>query len=82
MNTVVLDHVQWELLDTSSQASLVEWLVAEGDLVEAGQPLATVNLGHMTVELPAAHAGTLEDILVAGGETFARGQPLARLIAT
>lgn len=82
MNTVVLDHVQWELVDSGSQALLVDWLVAEGDLVEAGQPLASVDLGHTTLEVPAAHTGTLEDILVAAGETFSRGQPLARLIAT
>ena len=82
MNTVVLDHVQWELVEAGSQALLVDWLVAEGDLVEAGQPLASVDLGHTPVEVPAAHTGTLEDILVAAGETFSRGQPLARLIAT
>lgn len=82
MNTVVLDAVQWELLDAGAQAMLVDWLVAEGDPVEAGQPLASVELGHLNVEVPAAHAGTLEDILVAAGETFSRGQPLARLIAT
>ncbi len=77
-----MDPVQWELVDASSQALLVDWLVAEGDRVDAGQPLASVDLGHMTVEVPAAHTGTLEDILVAAGETFSRGQPLARLIAT
>ncbi len=82
MNAVVLDHVQWELLDAGAQPVLLGWLVAEGDLVEAGQPLALVDLGHINVEVPAAHTGTLEDIMVAAGETFVRDQPLARLIAT
>ena len=80
MTAVVLDPELMESLASGDRALLERWLAAEGDHVRAGQVLAQARLLHQTLEVTAAHAGVLEDILVAGGQTFAPGDVLARLV--
>lgn len=55
------------------------WLVAEGDTVRAGQPLANVVLVKATLDIGAPTSGRIEKILVKAGETFAQGKPMALL---
>ena len=47
----------------------------------AGQTLARARLVQQLVDVPAPHAGIVEQILVALGERFAPGTVLARLVA-
>jgi pyruvate/2-oxoglutarate dehydrogenase complex dihydrolipoamide acyltransferase (E2) component len=82
MTDIVLDPALWESMEAGAEAFVGEWLVAEGDYVHAGQLVGRANLVHTVVEVPALHAGTLEEICVGRGEKFSRGAVLARLIPT
>jgi pyruvate/2-oxoglutarate dehydrogenase complex dihydrolipoamide acyltransferase (E2) component len=82
MADIVLDPALWESVEAGAEAFIEEWLVAEGDHVHPGQKLARANLVHTVVEVPAAHGGVLEEIVVPVGEKFARGAVLARLLTT
>lgn len=76
---VRLPDSAWEGVDAGVQALLDQWLVAPGDAVQAGQPLARVVLVKASLELAAPHAGRLARQLVAAGDTFARGQAVVTL---
>jgi len=82
MTDVVLDPALWESVEAGAEALIEEWLVAEGDHVRAGQAVARANLIHTKVDVPASHAGVLEEIVVPVGQRFAQGAVLARLIST
>lgn len=69
----------WEDASEDTEALLEDWLVAVGDRVVAGQPLATAVIVKTSVELVAPADGVIEAILVPAGETFARGANLAML---
>jgi pyruvate/2-oxoglutarate dehydrogenase complex dihydrolipoamide acyltransferase (E2) component len=69
----------WKDVDTGTEALVDAWLVAEGDTVANGQPLANIVLVKANHEVVAPAAGILEKILVRAEETFAQGQPLATL---
>jgi pyruvate/2-oxoglutarate dehydrogenase complex dihydrolipoamide acyltransferase (E2) component len=79
MIDVVLDAAAWKDVEPGTQALLDKWLVAEGDAVRAGQPLASVVLIKATLEITAPADGVVASILVPEPETFGPGQPLARL---
>lgn len=80
MSNVIFDPERWESVEAGDEALIERWLVAEGDFVHAGQPLAQAMLVHENVAVEAAHDGVLEQIVVAAGEHFGRGDVLARLI--
>lgn len=82
MTDVVLDPALWESVEAGGEAFIEEWLVAEGDHVHAGQTVARANLIHTSVDVPAMHAGVVEEILVPAGDKFAPGHVLARLLTT
>lgn len=56
-----------ELTADMTEADVVDWLVAEGEAVEAGQVIAELETEKSTVELEAPAAGTLAEIRVPGG---------------
>ncbi len=80
MTDIILDPGLCESLEAGPGAMLKQWLVAEGDHVRAGQTLAIADLVHRSMEIPAPHAGIVEEILVSAGEDFSRGALLGRLI--
>lgn len=80
MADVVLDPALSESLQAGLAAYIADWLVAEGDHVVAGQTLARARLVHRLVDIPAPHAGMVEQIFVALGERFAPGAVLARVV--
>jgi pyruvate/2-oxoglutarate dehydrogenase complex dihydrolipoamide acyltransferase (E2) component len=82
VNQVILDPLLHESLEAGVEAVLDEWLVAEGDCVHAGQTLAHAMLVHTRLDVPAPHAGVVEEIIVPAGQSFMRGAVLARLIDT
>lgn len=63
---------------TMSEATLVEWLKQEGDLVQKGELLFTIESEKATLEIEAPCGGTLQ-ILVPAGETVPVMTPVARL---
>lgn len=78
---VVLPETAWEGVDASAHALLDRWLVQPGARVQAGDALARAVLVKSTLEVTAPVSGRLEELLVGAGETFARGQPVARIAA-
>ncbi len=79
MTAITLDDAAWKDVEEGTEALVDRWLVGEGDAVRAGQPLASVVLVKTTIEVAAPADGVLERIVVAAGETFARGAPIATL---
>lgn len=76
---VTLAATAWEGVDANVQALVDQWLVQEGDRVDAGQPVVRVVLIKTSIDVPAPASGVVERILVAAGDTFGRDQPLAFL---
>ncbi len=56
-------------------ADVAELLVSEGDTLVAGQIVAELETDKAVVELPCPHAGTVQKIHVAAGDTLAVGAP-------
>lgn len=79
MTDVTLGAQAWQDIEPATEALVDKWLVAEGDVVRAGQTLAQVVLVKASLELVAPAAGRIEKILVPAGQTFARGKPVAVL---
>ena len=82
MMDITLAAELWEGVDAQTEALLDSWLVQPGDAVLPGQPLANAVLIKTNQELLAPAKGRIERILVAAGDTFARGQPVATLKET
>ncbi|MDO8212602.1 dihydrolipoamide acetyltransferase family protein [Conexibacter sp. CPCC 206217] len=57
---------------------LTDWLVADGDEVDAGQPVATIETDKVTTDLEAPAAGAIA-LVAAAGEEHAVGAVLARI---
>jgi biotin carboxyl carrier protein len=76
---VRLPDAFWEGVDPGVQALLDAWLVEEGAGVEAGQAVARIVLVKTAIQVEAPASGRLRGILVPAGQTFARGQALARI---
>jgi pyruvate dehydrogenase E2 component (dihydrolipoamide acetyltransferase) len=62
---------------TMERGSIVEWLVAEGDEIAAGQEIFGVETDKAVVAVEAHQAGTLARILVPEGQEVAVGTVLA-----
>jgi len=58
------------------EATVLEWLVAEGDEVERNAPLVEVETTKSAVELPSPQAGRVLRLHAAAGETVQVGEPL------
>jgi pyruvate/2-oxoglutarate dehydrogenase complex dihydrolipoamide acyltransferase (E2) component len=69
----------WQGVEEGTEALLEQWLVREGDVVAAGQPVATVVLVKTNYEIAAPAAGRIAKIVVAAQGTFGRDQDLAVL---
>ena len=61
------------------EGQLIEWLVAEGDEVTAGQPIALVETEKVNAEIEAPENGTVQALLVEAGTDVEVGTVIARL---
>jgi len=61
------------------EGTVVKWLVAVGEPVEADQPLCEIDTDKIVTEIPSPAAGVLTEILVREGETVEVGAILARI---
>ena len=59
-----------------TEAEIVRWLVAEGDVVAVDQSVAEVETAKSVVEVPSPYAGRVATLHAAAGTTLAVGQPL------
>jgi pyruvate dehydrogenase E2 component (dihydrolipoamide acetyltransferase) len=66
------------LSDSMEEGTIIRWLKASGDHVEAGEEVVEIESDKATMPYEAEASGTLE-ILVAEGETVAVGAPIARI---
>ena len=64
---------------TMTEAILIEWLKADGDPVEKGEPLFVLESEKSALEIEAPVSGRLR-ILVPAGETVAVHTPIATLL--
>lgn len=64
-----------------TEAALVKWLVAVGDVVRVDQPIAEVETAKSVVEVPSPFAGTIAVLHGAEGETLLVGAPLVEVSA-
>lgn len=62
-----------------AEGLLDAWLVAEGDPVTAGQPVADAIVVKASFQITAPAGGTLREIVVPAGATFPAGAVLARI---
>jgi 2-oxoisovalerate dehydrogenase E2 component (dihydrolipoyl transacylase) len=64
-----------------TEAEIVRWLVAEGDLIEVDQPVVEVETAKAVVEVPSPHAGRVATRHAAEGTTLDVGAPLITVAA-
>ena len=62
---------------TMQEATIEEWLVAEGQLVSEGQPIVRIGTDKVDTEVEAPADGVLRSIVVAEGEVAPVGAVLA-----
>jgi pyruvate dehydrogenase E2 component (dihydrolipoamide acetyltransferase) len=65
------------LSDSMEEGTILQWLVAEGDQIEAGQPLVEVETDKATVTYEADEAGTVLALSVEAGASVPVGAPIA-----
>jgi len=82
MTDVLLPDEVWEGVKPGTEALVDQWLVREGERVNAGQTLAKVVLVKANLEVTAPSDGVLERILVPAEGTFPKGRPIATLRET
>ena len=59
-----------------AEGTIVEWLVAPGDTVEADRPVVRVETDKAVVELPTPYGGVVLELHAEPGETVPVGAPL------
>ena len=64
---------------TMQEATIVEWLVEPGSVVEAGQELAVVMTNKVEASIESPVAGTVTEILVGVDDTVDVGTVVARI---
>ncbi len=79
---VVADVRMPKLSDSMEEATVLEWLKQPGEAVRRGEPLVEVETDKANVVYEAEADGTLEEIVVAAGETVPLGDVIARLRTT
>lgn len=62
---------------TMEEGALIEWMRAPGDSFQSGDGLFVIETEKVATEIAADHAGRLEKILVAAGETVPVGTAVA-----
>ncbi len=65
--------------DSMDEYELVEWLVNEGEVVQKGDVLCTVEVGKATVDLEASVSGTIRNIQVRSEEQLLPGALLCEI---
>jgi pyruvate/2-oxoglutarate dehydrogenase complex dihydrolipoamide acyltransferase (E2) component len=66
-----------KLGDTADDVVVLEWLVAEGDVVVEGDPLLSVETNKIDTEVPSPVSGRLVERLVSVDDEVATGAAIA-----
>lgn len=67
------DVVLQRMGDTVDSVVVLEWLVAVGDAVAAGDPLVRVETDKVEVDVESPLAGTVASIVVSAGDEVSTG---------
>jgi len=62
-----------------TEAEIVSWKVKPGDVIKVNDVVCEIETAKSIVELPSPYAGTIEELLVAEGETVDVGMPIIRI---
>lgn len=65
-----------------TEAEILEWKVAEGDMIEVNQIIVEIETAKAAVELPSPHAGRVHRILGEVGVTIEVGTPIIEIDTT
>jgi pyruvate dehydrogenase E2 component (dihydrolipoamide acetyltransferase) len=68
------------VLAGATEAAIANWLVAPGDTVAVGDPIAEIETEKALVEYSAERAGVIGRIVLAAGDTGEIGAPIAVLV--
>lgn len=63
-------------------AEIHEWFVKEGDVVQADQPLVSMETAKAVVEVPCSQSGTIAKLFGKPGEVIKTGEPLVAFAAS
>ncbi|MFT4777910.1 MAG: 2-oxoglutarate dehydrogenase E2 component (dihydrolipoamide succinyltransferase) [Flavobacteriales bacterium] len=63
--------------ESVAEATIIKWLVEEGQQVEADEPIVEIATDKVDSEVPAPEDGVLIKMLVSEGDVVAVGQPIA-----
>jgi pyruvate dehydrogenase E2 component (dihydrolipoyllysine-residue acetyltransferase) len=74
---VAREIIMPRLSDSMEEGTVLQWLVAEGDEIEAGQPLVEVETDKATVTYEADASGTVLALSVSEGASVPVGAPIA-----
>ncbi|HBJ66921.1 MAG TPA: dihydrolipoyl dehydrogenase, partial [Alcaligenes faecalis] len=66
----------------SGEVDVIEVLVQVGDTVEVEQSLITVESDKASMEIPAAQAGVIKELLVKVGDKVSQGSAIAKIEAS
>jgi pyruvate/2-oxoglutarate dehydrogenase complex dihydrolipoamide acyltransferase (E2) component len=65
--------------DSVSEVELIEWVAADGQAINEGDPLYSIETGKAVIEVAAPVSGTLQ-IVAKKGDTLAVGQLVAHIV--
>ena len=63
------------------EATVSKWIKKEGDFVEVDEPIVELETDKVTLEVPAATSGILDNLAVSEGDTVEVGALLAMIVA-
>src|SRR5881398_1963213 len=75
--TEAIDVVMPQMGVSVSEGTITKWLKAQGDEVEADEPLLEISTDKVDTEVPSPGSGVLSEILVQEGATVDVGTKLA-----
>jgi pyruvate dehydrogenase E2 component (dihydrolipoamide acetyltransferase) len=74
-----VDVVMPQMGVSVSEGTITKWLKAEGEQIEADEPLLEISTDKVDTEVPSPASGTVTQILVQEGETVEVGTKLAQI---
>jgi pyruvate dehydrogenase E2 component (dihydrolipoyllysine-residue acetyltransferase) len=75
----IIEVVMPQMGVSVSEGTIVKWLKAEGETIEADQPLLEISTDKVDTEVPSPGTGVVAKILVHEGETVDVGTKLAEI---
>lgn len=73
----LVEMIMPKMGESIMEATILEWLKKEGDVVEADESLVEVATDKVDTEVPATHGGILKEILAQEGDIVQVGKPIA-----